>query len=841
MHQMDDRVFNQDCATYLRSLGIVARDGDRINSPFRQDADSGSFSVNGPLWNDFARGEGGNVWQLALLAKHGDRREAARSLCSSAGVAFIEGGGHEKRLTDRQRALDALGKVQSAFAIGDATPQEVKDYLTSRRVTGDSLRFFAYVPAGRLASALDDEEIALTGLRHREGLLILWYMVGGRPAYYCTRSIKDKKFMKAGLDGTGLEHPIWNVDDLYACPDVVWAEGMFDCVSLKTLGFGVAGEITCHPVKAHLDQLVKALRWRRKHHPSWRFTICLDNDEPTTDSRRPGNEAAEKLATGLWRLGLDVGWVRHDPAGTKVDVNAMHQAGQADAIGAMIEGSRPASELLGADPALCRDLIPTLVVEGDYQGVQRLAGILKDKSDDPQERNKDVIQIVAKALSFRHPYGEFYEGIEMCRYDELVYVIHPAGWFRDGQQRFDAFKKGSLIDNVRQHQRNPAMRLTLDMLDIPARRPDWRVSREPNDPAAATFNLFAPSPLLMQEPRKGAPMPESWGRLLDNVAGLREREWLLNHMATYVQTLGKPRTIPILLGKQGTGKTTLMEQFGKAIGDCILVDNAMVESGFNDWKTHAVIILDELANSDRDAVRLKNTLKGLVNERQSVNAKFRHVMNTELNNYVAITSNEQVTCVPVVIEEGDRRYTVVCGGRDENLAHAGWFDHARLVADLPAFMLHLLSRDIDAAAANVPLMNAKKAELLGLSEDIRVAVVGDWVDRHRGSEDDSMTGREVADCINELKGLKNPLTPKKLAPILAHLGVKAVFRRGQNFYLGLSSIEKGPEEIDFANSSAPPAKSSELLLSGVKTAPDGRSLAPPDDWDGVSGDGNGGD
>ena len=801
MQQVDDRLFDQDCATYLRSLGFEARDGDRINSPFRTDADSGSFSMSGPLWNDFVRGEGGNVWQLALLMKHGDRKEAMRSLCNSAGVAFIEGGTHEKRLTDQQRAHEALAKVQSAFAIGDNTPQDVKDYIASRMVTGDSLRFFAYVPEGRINEVLDNDEIALTGLRHREGLLILWYFVGGKPAYYCTRSIKDKEFRKGSLDGTALEHPIWNVDDLYACPHVVWAEGMFDCVSLKTLGYGVAGEITCHLIKAHLNQLVKALRWRRKHHPGWKFTICLDNDALTKDGRRPGNEAAEKLAVTLWRLGLDVNWVKHDPTAVKVDVNDLHKKGMADAIRSMIEGAKPASELLGADPALCRDLIPTLVVEGDYHGVRHLAQILKDKSDDPQERNKDVVEIVTKALSFRRPYGVFYEGIEMCRFDELVYVIHPAGRFKEGQQRFDAFRKGSLIDNVRQYQRNPTMKITMDMLDIPAKRPDWRVSRDPNDPVSPTFNLFTPSPMLTMKPVPGTPMPESWGRLLDNIAGEREKAWLVNHMATYAQTLKKPRTIPILLGKQGTGKTTIMEQFGKAIGDCIIADNNMVESGFNDWKTHAVIILDELANSDRDAIRLKNTIKGLVNERQSVNAKFRHVMNTELNNYIAITSNEQVTCVPVVIEDKDRRFTVVCGGRDEDLAHVAGFDHAKLVAELPLFMLHLLSRVIDEAAANVPLMNAKKAELLGLSEDIRVAIVSEWVDCHRGNMDDAMTGREIANCINEMRGLKNPLTPKRLAPILEHLGVKIVLRHKQNLYLGLSIIEKGPG--DFSEGTPP--------------------------------------
>jgi hypothetical protein len=79
------------------------------------------------------------------------------------------------------------------------------------------------------------------------------------------------------------------------------------------------------------------------------------------------------------------------------------------------------------------------------------------------------------------------------------------------------------------------------------------VSREPNDPSGPTFNLFTPSPLLTMKPMPGTPMPETWDRLLDNIAGQREKQWLVNHMATYVQTLKKPRTIPILLGKQGTG------------------------------------------------------------------------------------------------------------------------------------------------------------------------------------------------------------------------------------------------------------------------------------------------
>jgi hypothetical protein len=59
-----------------------------------------------------------------------------------------------------------------------------------------------------------------------------------------------------------------------------------------------------------------------------------------------------------------------------------------------------------------------------------------------------------------------------------------------------------------------------------------------------------------------------------------------------------------------------------------------------------------------------------------------------------------------------------------------------------------------------------------------------------------MTGRQVADAVNALGALKSPLTAKKLAPILAHLGVKSAVRHNQNCYIGLCGIENAQGEID---------------------------------------------
>jgi len=781
--ERDPRVFDQPCAQYLQKLGIPAKDGQRINAPYRGEADSESFILHGALWYDHISGKGGNVWELAVLMNNGDRKKALISLYKAAGVPFTEDPKVFQHLENCRLAREALKKVQEAFAITSNTPREVRDYLASRKVGPKSLHHFAYIPKGELAKVLTSEEIALTGLGWREELLIFWYSRGGQPVYYCTRSIHTKEFKKASTASGILEHPIWNHDDLYTKATIIWGEGMFDCTSLIELGYGVAGEITCNPIKDHLEALVTALRWRRKYHPEWEFIICLDNDAPTKDGRHPGNEAAERLGLYLWGKGIDVKLVKHDLGAEKVDINQLHQAGQVDRIHSLIASAKPVSQLFEHDPHLTRRNVILALANGDADGAARLVDLIMKKKKSEQAENLTLAQIIEDCVKIRVPYEDLYDDIEMFLYDGDIYVVHERDYYGDGKLNYDSFKKGNLIDNIRRHQKNDNLRLSITGLDIPAQRPDWRVAKTTNTRNGPIFNLFRPSSLLLQAPVPGTCVPPMWDKVLDNIAGAVEKEWLLNHMAVYVQTLEKAKTIPLFLGPQGTGKTSAMELFGKGIGDVILVGNTLVEGSFNDWLLHAVVVLDELATTQAEARNMKSKMKLLINENQTINAKFKTPMLAELNNYIAITSNEQVTCVPVVIEEDDRRFTVITGGDNQKLISTDWFSYDKLKAELPQFMLYLLSRPIDVRAASIPLMNDTKRELIALSEDMVITVVREFVDAHRGG--DQVSGTELCDRINDLKKFKMPLTGKRLASIMKHLGFTPITVHNQNHYQGL--------------------------------------------------------
>lgn len=793
--EYDDRVTNQNCSDYLRHLGIEVVDGAGINCPYRPSSDSESFITNGPLYYDHARGEGGNVWQLALKMNGDDKRRALESLHKAAGVPFIDNefGDIAKSLSQQEKAKQALKKVYASFRIETGkTPEHVVKYLEGRKVSSATLPFFSYIPKGQLSSVLSDGDIELTGLRNREELLILWYFAGGEPVYYCTRSINTKEFKKASRANGVLQHPIWNVDALYKDKDVVWGEGMFDCTSLTELGYGVAGEITCNLIEEHKPELLKALRWRAKYHPDWTFTICLDNDQLTSEGRRPGNEAAEKIAVWLWSNGVDAKWVKHDAtAETKVDINLLHQNGLRDQIIKMIGEAKHISEILPYDEGFCLRNFVHMLCHQDYKGANRVIQLMRE-----QKGNATISEILKLTHTIPWKWRDVYTGDikHIFLYGPDIYVIFEKNRFGKNSSHYEVFKATEFIRNMKKFQNNPLLQVNLSDLDLEYRRPYWQVTRGEQN-SKDLYNLFEPSPLLLQEPRRKkadagmsniidddeAPLPTMWSMVMDNLAGADEKEWLLNHMATYVQTLKKPRTIPVLVGRQGTGKTVSMELFGNGIGGFISVDNGLIETQFNGYLMNAVVLLDELANSQRDSNQLKNRLKQLINENQSINAKHRNPFATTINNYIVIASNEQTTHVPLVIEKNDRRYTIISGGKDRDLAYEEWYDYESLEEELPAFMLYLLSRPIDMDKASVPLMTQKKQQLMDSAQDYRAACIRTYLEaiQEEAQVEQRLKLSELCDQLNEKYHPQFKYLPRGVRPILEDLGYQVVISHNQ--------------------------------------------------------------
>jgi len=512
--------------------------------------------------------------------KGGDKRAALESLYDSAGVPFLTNDFKrygEKSLTLQEKAHKALKKVYDAFPIDPSTttttttPANVIQYLNSRKVSVTTRPYFSYIPHGKLADVLTEEEVELTGLKNREGLLILWYFSGGDPIYYCTRSIETKEFRKAFKENGILHHPIWNIDALYRDKDVVWGEGMFDCTSLMEIGFGVAGEITCHLISEHKPTLLTALRWRAKHHPDWTFTICLDNDKLTKDGKRPGNEAAEKMAVWLWTNGVDVQWVKHNAESEmKVDINLLHQSGLETQIRKMIDDAKFVSEIIPYDEELCLKNFSRMLTQQDYRGASRVMEIMQT-----QNGNMKLSEIIKRTHTIPWKWQEVYSDAikSIFVYGGDLYVIFGKERFGKNSKHYEVFKSTDFIRNMRKFQINPTQQINVAQLDIEYRRPTWRVSRGRSEQKSNDeFNLFEPSPLLLQkvnEVNEGTsknpagkkhrehreqddlfdfedilppppPLPDIWNKVMDNLAGKEEKEWLLNHMATYVQTLEKP-------------------------------------------------------------------------------------------------------------------------------------------------------------------------------------------------------------------------------------------------------------------------------------------------------------
>ena len=469
---------------------------------------------------------------------------------------------------------------------------------------------------------------------------------------------------------------------------------------------------------------------------------------------------------------MDCYWVRHDPTDKKEDINELHQQHREDRIQEMIESAKPVSEILAYDENVYLRSLVKMMCYQDYRGASRLASLIKQNNE-----ALTLPEILKRTHLFPWNWRDVYDTAkvkDIFLFGDDVYAVFTRHIFGQNQPHYQVFSKGDFTANMRAgFQRNPALQVKISDLDLTFRKPTWRVTKgEDNDPN--TFNLFAPSPHLLQAPDQSMGIPDQWNRLLDNLAGPAEKEWLLNHMATYVQTLKKPRTIPVLVSIPGTGKNSLVQGFGAGVGGFCAVNNALIESEFNAYLMTPVILLDELSNSQRDSNALKNKLKSLINETQTINGKFRNTFAVDLNNYIIIASNEQVSHVPLVIEKDDRRYTVIAGGHGKNVGNEDWFNYDQLMTELPGFMCYLLSRPYDEQAASVPLMNATKKQLMEMGEDIKVAYVREYTDALRQT-----TGTSYDLKLSDLcKSLNETYTPsfkylsRNVKPILVSLGFK---------------------------------------------------------------------
>lgn len=718
-------VFSQPIATYLKHLGIEC--SYNMNCPYRKDSDSDSFKVNDNLWYDHVDKEGGNAYNLALKFYPNSKTEAIKSLYESMGMKYVSNKIEVSHADNYTKAINALVKVRNACKIDLTIDSPASNYLKSRKVTTKTVDFFSYIEPGKLKDILSPEEIELTSLRKYEGKIILWYMRNNVPVYYCTRDIDSKEFRKAYVGNNILSNVIWNYDDLYTAPILVWGEGMFDCISLIELGYGSAGEITTQIVKEHYQDIIKAIKWRNQNHPDWKFIICLDDDALTKTGRRPGNEEAEKIAMRLYEEGLDVLWVKHDSSAlVKVDINELHKQDKVIDIVNLINSAKSVSAILEFDEAMCLRNMSKALTNGSLRYFEALCNLYQAKTG---STNKEII---IKLSYMQYKWQDIYtdEIKEMFVYGPDVTVVYSKNIYNTiSGTSYDVFKNAVVIKNLAAYQINKSMKYKVDNLILDCKKMDWRVSRTSTN--EFKFNSYIPTDLLMQDPVPNTPLPECWNALIDNLADATCKEWLLNHMATYVQTLEKPFTVPVFLSKVGTGKTVLCKMFGEALGGYTPISNAIFSSTFNEWMMSPLVLLDEMSTVRSEVNELDNKMKLLINEDQHINGKFKTGVTIKCNNYVAIASNEGRTTLPIKISNDDRRYSIISGGKDIRIE--------KEVADrceesLSDFMLYLISRPIDKRMARMVLQSDLKGNIQEQSKNQTMQVVEEFIECYKNKD-----------------------------------------------------------------------------------------------------------
>jgi hypothetical protein len=299
---------------------------------------------------------------------------------------------------------------------------------------------------------------------------------------------------------------------------------------------------------------------------------------------------------------------------------------------------------------------------------------------------------------------------DMFRSGPDIYVFFSKGYYKERTENYRVFADRNLFDNMRPHQNDPSIfPEKMFTVSIPAKPVGWRVVHQ-IDERSNIGNLFRPTAYMQidADSVKGVSIPSSWDRLLKRLAGPAEREWLLNYMAYYLQTLNNCVCMPVLAGAQGTGKTLIASLFGDMFGSFAAVSSKDINSDFNSWRRNAVVLVDEATTSHRESIMIKNLIKQLSNEEVLVNEKNRERYSCRVNNSVWIAYNPQFGQNSIDVEETDRRFTFITGGTNERTSRE---EAEELISSTYEMAEYLWSREVDEVAANTPLHNEEKASV----------------------------------------------------------------------------------------------------------------------------------
>jgi hypothetical protein len=213
--------------------------------------------------------------------------------------------------------------------------------------------------------------------------------------------------------------------------------------------------------------------------------------------------------------------------------------------------------------------------------------------------------------------------------------------------------------------------------------------------------------------------------LMDN--DVEGYEWVKHWLAQKIQN---PRWLPkiaiVFITKQGAGKGSLFRVLSKILGEenCAEINRKALDSTFNArWITKLFLLANEIVNTDNFSVLkedLKSYIDSPVNEMQG---KFKD--QRSVPNYLAwiFATNDNIS--PVVVEQGDRRYTIFSNQKDateqkafcdslyEEKDNSIMKEH--FVKEIQAFYHDLLNTEVNHKLIRRPFENGARNDLIQVS------------------------------------------------------------------------------------------------------------------------------
>jgi putative DNA primase/helicase len=203
---------------------------------------------------------------------------------------------------------------------------------------------------------------------------------------------------------------------------------------------------------------------------------------------------------------------------------------------------------------------------------------------------------------------------------------------------------------------------------------------------------------------------------------------VLRWLALPLQRPGtKLRTALVFHGPQGTGKNLFFDVpkafYGK---HGVMVGQVQLEDKFNDWLSAKILIIGNEVVARQDLFHSKNILKWVITEDEIPIRAMQQAVRWEKNHAaVVFLSNEQM---PLVLEDGDRRYLVVYTPLADE---TGLYQRVRdfIANDGARKWLHfLLNYDLgDFNEHTKPLMTQAKADLIDLSMRPPERFISEWL------------------------------------------------------------------------------------------------------------------